>query len=73
MPSPLGREAPEGPGEVRNTVRLFRYFGEFVLRTDLIRPCRTPCVGAPSPKGKAFICKLWIFLLYLWNFYVKLN
>ena len=30
-------------------------FGKFVLHTSLIRPCRTSCVGAPSPKGKAFL------------------
>ena len=34
-------------------MRRLQHLGESVLRTGLILPCRTSCVGAPSPKGKA--------------------
>ena len=55
VPSPLGRVAPQGPGEVRWMLRLLQHFGEFILRQDLIRLCRAAHVEAPSPKGKALV------------------
>ena len=52
LPSPLGRVAPQGPGEARYTVLLLPHFGEFLLQ----KPHPTSLRSATFPKGEGFLC-----------------